>query len=218
MVARGGHIKGTVLISRTAVVGGVQVFEVAKGYSTLERLFGFVSHQKVRPLSKTNIIEKLQQLRDDEYIKFCGPKCENDDGNQLPTSVERLVPRIDMPEIVTIVPPSFDGIVAPPIQVALDRPRSNLRVELSTTSIEYLSKVCRYQVTVGHAVPQDQRVEASARGVSCVYAQANKGCSREMYKAGARQKVLTKFFSKKKNDNDEKMAGNASHKAVYFID
>ena len=189
MVARGGHIKGTVLISRTAVVGGVQVFEVAKGYSTLERLFGFVSHQKVRPLSKTNIIEKLQQLRDDEYIKFCGPKCENDDGNQLPTSVERLVPRIDMPEIVTIVPPSFDGIVAPPIQVALDRPRSNLRVELSTTSIEYLSKVCRYQVTVGHAVPRDQPVEG--RG-------ARQG--------GARQKVLTKFFSKEKHNNDQQMA------------
>ena len=119
-----------------------------------------------------------------------------------------------MPEIMTIAPPSFEGIVAPPIKVALDRPSSTLRVELSTTSIEYLSKVCRYQVPVGHAVPQDQRIEASARGVSCVYAEANKGCSREMYKAGARQKVLTNFFTKKKNDNDEKMAENASHKAV----
>ena len=202
-------MNGTVLISRTSVAGGVLVFEVAKGCTTLVRLFGFRTQHTPRPLTNTNIIEELQKLRDAEYMKFCGPKCQDDCDIDLKTSVYRLVPRINTPEIVTIAPPSFDGIVAPPIQVALDRPNSPLRIELTTRSIEYLSKVCRYQVTTGHVVSQQQRAEVPAAGVSSMYTEAEKGCSRVRHKSGTKQKVLTKVFSKEKHHNAGKTPDNA---------
>ena len=67
------------------------------------------------------------------------------------------IPDWDIPKIATIASPTFPGIVAPPIKVAMDAPGSALSTELSTANIEYLSKVCTFLVP--GAAGDQQRVE-----------------------------------------------------------
>ena len=202
MVARGGHIKGTVVISDIALVSGVQVFKVTQ--DCLVRLFRLKTiskHSRSHALSQTNIFEHLQKLRDVEYIKFC---VEDDVGIDPGNSVKRLVPQKDMPDIVTIAPPSYEGILAPPIKVALDRPSALLRVELTTTNIEYLLKVCSYEGSAGHVQsvekPQQVTQKHQVKQRAEVLAPGKYVCPRLMYRASTGQKVRTKFNSNKIHD------------------
>ena len=96
---------------------------------------------------------QLKKLRLSEYVKFCEVPGR---GARAPRWC-RPRPDWNIQKIATIAPPTFPGIVAPAMQVAMDGPRNAFRIELSTANIEYLSKVCT--LLVSEAAGDQQRVE-----------------------------------------------------------
>ena len=154
-IASGGHIKGSVLLKDTTVVGGVLMFKFPGAADYLITLLGLDrrdTKKLVQVLGK-NVVPQLKTLRLSEYVKFC----------QLPgRGVHPPRPESDIPKIATIAPPNFPGIVAPLMQVAMDGPRYPLRIQLSTANIKYLSKVCT--LLLSEAAGDQQGVEQKQQG------------------------------------------------------
>ena len=121
----GGHIgKATLVVQNTKDVDGTIVVKASKSDFSFTRLLGLKvklwGEKKIsRPLSNTNIIESLTQLRDDAYYKWCsGPKAATEDlmfDDEVPRS--KLVPRADMPKLDKIKTLEFD--TAPSIDMTV---------------------------------------------------------------------------------------------------
>lgn len=183
--------------------------KLAKQLRSTCRLLGFKTDG--RPLSKTMIIEKLIELREREFRKYCKGFCENSlfDGVEDEKVPKRgYQPRHDMPAVATIDAPSMPaaGIDGIQLQVRLAKTPS-LWVRLTSEVIAYVSAVARHEHDGGAvkrkhpssnvSIDDREHAKSSVKGVSYHFSGARAGSYRAVRTIESATKKMkeTKYFS-----------------------
>lgn len=141
--------KDPFLLRALREVAGRWFWQVAKADQVVTRLLLGSTPRGERPLSETDIIERLIRLRDDVVDKLANPPPEEDLGIEVdrPKPMKRKpVAFADLPKIVTIDAPTIDDAEGQPFQALTSTGGRSLWLELTPAAIDYLQIVCRAQV------------------------------------------------------------------------
>jgi hypothetical protein len=162
-MAEAPHLKSPVFLTDHKEIDGKIFIKMTKVDSKIARLLVGESVRGVRPLAKTNIIESLTELRNDNFLLFLGsaggdmenePKHE-DLGIDLATEHRQVAkrrrasPRPVLQQTTVVSAPSVLGVEGIDVCVALDGPGKPLWVEFSAANLNYVSSVCRAQLKSG---------------------------------------------------------------------
>ena len=164
-----------------------------------------------RPLSHTDILEQLVALRNKKYKEVTKLPVEETlsifDTAERKSKKNAAAALHELPEVLTIMAPTIDDIDGIEIKTTLEKPHVYaVYVECSTNVIEYLSKVCRYQIDAGAVKRQhprtaaDEKINVEVRGVTPVYRGKSAGGFRVQYNDGC--KVKTKRIRTGDGDTD----------------
>ena len=179
--------------------------KVIKYDRKMERLLlGESDEEKVknmaRPLSHTDIIENLLQLREAKYKELVG-ELQKDAAAQKSTGLnEEAEPArkisqamLDqLPKFATIDAPLVGGVASRKMQVVLEsNARPPLYMELTTSNFEYLQKAVAHQIEAGttkRKAPRSSDKGGLAVGVSRINSGRSAGCLRVVTKTPAGEK------------------------------
>ena len=178
----GGHLKKPVSLPDSQLSNGIVYTKINKRMSSVQRLLGVPVVQNERPIQKTNVIEKMIELRDAAYRQWKAGGNEPS-GARQPLNIdgaspkakkrkaERPMPihfRIDMPQYGEDCP----GISC---RVLATAPNSELWVECTLEVVAFLHKAAHHQIDEG-AVDrkhprgsQNMPVDVPSLGISFSY-------------------------------------------------
>ena len=214
IIASGGHLKASLTLKHTKEVNGITMYKAKKTEYELTRLLGLKfkewdSGTAARPLSNTNIIETLTQLRDEKFDSWCiAPAAAAEDlglDDDQPRKV-KAVPQVDMPDMCSITTPEFKTV--PSIQMTVLLNRGPLWIELNNDNIKYISDVCKMQIMDGdiqskHRKPKDDddddQLTTGVAGINMIRSGRMKGAIRCVYRDGLtkKSKYITAHMEKK---------------------
>ena len=164
-ILSGGHLKEPVQLRHTTCVDGLIFWRVAKSDQVVLRLLWGRPHQTQRPLSKTNIVEKLSDLRN-ECIKNLA-KAEDDavDDLGLDDDANSKSIKVDfnkLPSIIEIDAPTVGDAQGMRLKILPSKFHQPIWLELSIDVIEYLRKACWFQAegdTISRNRPQHKATD-----------------------------------------------------------
>jgi hypothetical protein len=177
-MAMSPHLKLPVFLTDRKEVDGKTFIKMIKVDWKIGRMLigGFVKN--TRPLAKTDVIERLTKLRDDNFALALGGAGvdmnnapQHDDlGIDISTEHRPAVKRRRralLPQTTVVSAPSVVGVEGIDMCVALDGPGKPLWMEFSGENLNYVSSVCRAQLRVGDIkrVPFHSQCEGEEHGV-----------------------------------------------------
>jgi hypothetical protein len=155
------HLKAPIVVSGYTESGNLSFFELRKSDNTLCKMFDLLRSPSRRPLSLTNLIERLRELRASAILSAWEALERTDD-------VDHNIAALGLDPIDTVVSsmhlsklPAFVAIQAPPVgdvkgidlNVLCELSCRPLSVELCEHVLEYLKCAFHHQVYAVVAVP-----------------------------------------------------------------
>ena len=146
LTVSGGHLKHTLVLS-TVLEEGREYMKVGKKDCKIARLLCDEYAAESRPLSKTDILESLVQLRDARYEELAEEPTEAGKENLGidKRKARRKPPQKALPTSIVIQTPTIGDVAGIAMAVLLDHPGATLSMEVSTTNIAYLTAVVKNQ-------------------------------------------------------------------------
>jgi hypothetical protein len=203
-VISAAHLKNPVLLP-TKEVESRTYFKVSKGDQQITRLLVQSKYQACdRPLSRTDVVERLVSLRNSAYHSLLMQPSDDDEGKEdlgLDGPPQpRKAAEVDLPASLIVQVPDVEGVLGIDMRIELCKTRSSgLWVELTTDNINFLIAVVNRQIASGeikrqHArdrVDEDDRMDMSeaSAGVSYSY---KRSCVRA--RGVVEGKQATKYF------------------------
>ena len=162
-----------VFLRSVKCVEGVTFFKLIKSDNVMERLLcGKSPSRSERLLPKTRIIETIASLRNQAIQHLIQPPAHDDLGLDAEEPIRKRKAAIDLsqlPEALTITLPDIQDIPGCAAKVLVDKPASPLWLEFSPQILEYVAKVCRYQIEHDPTVKDKHRhseIANTERGIS----------------------------------------------------
>ena len=215
-VVTGCHLKSPVTLSPGHVqkVAGITLINLRKSDQLVCRLLAGECQSGTRQLTNTDILEQLVSRRNKAYTMIA-EQTEKGDKEDLgldgPVSKKRRTRVETMPITIDIDAPSCSMHMLHRMKILLFKPGSSLWVELTAENLQYLMDFVTEQRSDAKSPkgptlkPEDDRIRSDVKGISFSY-------TRTSWRASAKQngKVVTKYFSIKDGDMDERLL-EASH-------
>ena len=197
LVVCGGHLKQPIMMP-TQVVDDRSYFKLIKSDAQVARLLVPKLDAYDRPLSRTDIVERLGSLRNSAYHALLLPPDEGQkedlglDGPPKPRKASEVV----MPTSI-LADVEVEGMDGIQMRMLLSKPGSPLWVEHTAENINFLIDVVCRQIASGvikrvhprQAVDEMDRVNSDTKGVSYSY---KRQCVRVKRHVGG--KDVTKYF------------------------
>ena len=168
----GGILKDPVCLRQTIQIDGVVFWKAAKCDAVVSRLLLGRAHQRERPLVKTNILETLQQLRNQRMLAILAADGEAKDDLGLDGPDVPKIHHSDLsklPAIIEVDAPSVGDVGGMTVKVLPSMQHQPLWLELSESIIVYLQRVCDHQLVHGDILPnrvKDDKHATEDNGVS----------------------------------------------------
>lgn len=183
-VISAGHLKTPMLLS-TKVVDGFTYFRLSKSDQQITRLLVKEKFSPTdRPLSRSDVIERLVMLRNSAYHSLLMERPDDteekeDLGLDAPPKKPRKPSEVDMPASIVAEVPDVEGVEGVSMRMLLSNPKLPLWVELTVANLDFLIEVVNRQIASGvikrvhprDAVGEDERVQLGSEhaGVSYSY-------------------------------------------------
>lgn len=187
-VVTGDDLPKPVLVHEFVSDSGFTFFKVCKNSTTVQNLVGVHPNNKTndrRPLSSTDIVEKLIECRDAQYAALSRASMSQAELGLDAPPLKKHRRKITLPSFVVVNTPQFDGIESVSMRVLLSSPCRPLFIELIPANIVYLRSVVNMQIAAGdikrmhprHIIPPEERVKVPVgeTGISAVYSGTLKG-------------------------------------------
>ena len=143
-------------------VEGKHFVRMRKSCTKICRLFN-VSGKRSDSMSETDIIEQIAYLRNSKWFELLGPiACGSRNRYTKPVVLNKV---ITMASFVAIALPTIDQIQGHEAVVLLEKPgTSSVAIEATANNIEYIQKVCAYQISRSPTKRNIDDVEAESAG------------------------------------------------------
>ena len=181
MTVKWRNVKATINIIR---VDGAPFFHLQKTNAVLNNILqckvqadAVDEKKRLRIMPRTNIVEQITQLRDDEFLKLTKGVTKTKKRRYSARDVRAHI--LSLPQVMSIDVPSQGEIDGITMNVKCTKPTSRLFVELIDANLQFVTAVVAKQVADGNihrkhpreSVPEAEEVQED--GVSCSYSKAS---------------------------------------------